>query len=79
MPGMGPIVGVGDGVGFGFGVGFAVGIPGMGAIVGCAATPADALSIIQNAATMTREPTSAVLIDIREVLREGPLVSFEIH
>ncbi|HWT07327.1 MAG TPA: hypothetical protein VN224_16290 [Xanthomonadales bacterium] len=61
MPGIGAIVGTGDafaaaglGVLFFTGAGVAVGIPGMGAIVGWAATPGGAASAIENAVTARR-------------------------
>ena len=59
--GIGAIVGGGDafgaaGVGalFFTGAGVAIGIPGMGAIVGCAAIPGDAVRTIENTAMAKR-------------------------
>ena len=65
IPGVGAIVGAGDvfagagaGVRFFIGAGVAIGIPGMGAIVGCAATPGDAVRAIENAIEATAKRTA---------------------
>ena len=67
IPGIGAIVAAGDGfadgaagAGVGVGVfffagaGVAIGIPGMGAIVGCAATAGEVVRVMRNAATAKR-------------------------
>ena len=61
MPGTGAIVGTGDafagagaGVAFVAGAGVAIGMPGMGAIVGCAAKAGEMVEAIKTAATAKR-------------------------
>ena len=57
--GLGVIVmpGIGAGVLF-LGAGVDIGMPGIGAMVGCAATPGDAVTTIENAATTTKRKAS---------------------